>query len=119
MLFDSEGFFSPSNTKVIKPVSPKKKVAKKAVVKKKAVKKKATKKKAAKRKTKAASVERKRIFWGVFSGSLKEEARFPWAQKEAAEEKLAALRAKSKKTYFMQPIKEPITAGDKADEEEE
>jgi hypothetical protein len=73
-----------------------------------------TKRKKAKRKTtttrrKAKSVERKRLVWGVFSGSLKEEARFPYDQRAAAEEKLEALRAKGKKSYFIQPIKEIIT----------
>ncbi|MBW3541720.1 MAG: hypothetical protein KY476_15740 [Planctomycetes bacterium] len=53
--------------------------------------------------------QRKRLVWGVFSGSLKEEARFPYDQRTAAEEKLEQLRAKSKKLYFIQPIKEPIT----------
>jgi hypothetical protein len=52
---------------------------------------------------------RKRLLWGVFSGSMKEEARFPFDQREAAEEKIQQLRAKSaKKMYFIQPIKEPI-----------
>lgn len=72
------------------------------------------KRKKAKRKTtttrrKAKAVERKRLVWGVFSGSLKEEARFPYDQRAAAEEKLEALRAKGKKSYFIQPIKEVIT----------
>ena len=40
---------------------------------------------------------------------MKEEARFKFNEKKLAEEKLGALRAKSKKTYFMQTIKEPIT----------
>jgi hypothetical protein len=72
----------------------------------------ATKKKAkrapSRRKPKAA--ERKRLLWGVFSGSLKEEARFPYDQRAAAEERLEQLRAKGKKNYFIQPIKEVITA---------
>jgi hypothetical protein len=74
----------------------------------------ATKKKAkrarapSRRKPKVA--ERKRLIWGVFSGSLKEEARFPYDQRAAAEERLEQLRAKGKKNYFIQPIKEVITA---------
>lgn len=72
----------------------------------------ATKKKAkrapSRRKVKAA--ERKRLFWGVFSGSLKEEARFPYDQRAAAEERLEQLKAKGKKNHFIQPIKEVITA---------
>lgn len=77
-------------------------------------KKSKAKRKKAKRKTtttrrKTKSVERKRLVWGVFSGSLKEEARFPYDQRAEAEEKLEALRAKGKKSYFIQPIKEIIT----------
>lgn len=69
----------------------------------------ATAKKApARKKTKAP--ERKRMIWGVFSGTMKEEARFPYDQRAAAEERLEQLRSKGKKMYFIQPIKEPITA---------
>jgi hypothetical protein len=74
----------------------------------------ATKKKAkrarAPSRRKAKAAERKRLIWGVFSGSLKEEARFPYDQRAAAEERLEQLRAKGKKNYFIQPIKEVITA---------
>ena len=71
--------------------------------------KKATKKKSTttrKRKTKAP--ERKRLLWGVFSGTLKEEGRYPYDQHDKAVERLEQLRAKSKKLYFIQPIKERI-----------
>lgn len=71
--------------------------------------KKAAAKKPTRRKTKLA--DRKRLSWGVFSGTLKEEARFPYDQKAAAEEKLEQLRSKGKKLYFIQPIKEVITDG--------
>ncbi len=67
-----------------------------------------TKKVATRKKTKAP--ERKRLIWGVFSGTMKEEARFPYDQRAAAEERLEALRSKGKKMYFIQPIKELITA---------
>ncbi len=76
---------------------------------KKATAKKGTAKKPTRRKTKQA--ERKRLIWGVFSGTLREEARFPYNEKAQAEEKLEQLRAKSKKLYFIQPIKELITDG--------
>ena len=66
------------------------------------------KKPAARKKTKAP--ERKRLIWGVFSGTMKEEARFPYDQRAAAEERLEQLRSKGKKMYFIQPIKELITA---------
>ncbi len=42
---------------------------------------------------------------------MKEEGRYPYDQKEAAEEKLAALRARGKRLYFMQMVKELITDG--------
>lgn len=84
----------------------------KTATKKQATKKKATRKKAAtvrKRKTKTA--ERKKIFWGVFSGTLKEEGRFAYDERDKAEEKLAALRNRSsKKLYFIQPIKETLSS---------
>ena len=46
---------------------------------KKATVKKGTAKKPTRRKTKQA--ERKRLIWGVFSGTLREEARFPFNEK--------------------------------------
>ena len=92
----------------------------------KASKKKATKKKAAKKKAtrKSARTERKRLSWGVFSSTAKEEARFPYDQKEQAEEKLAQLLGRGKRLYFLQPIKEPLSASPvpepiPADEEED
>lgn len=74
--------------------------------------KKATKKTTTTRKRKTKTTERKRILWGVFSGTLKEEGRYPYDQKDKAEERLEQLRAKSKKLYFIQPIKELLSAGD-------
>ena len=73
-------------------------------------KKKATKKKKATRKKKAAKADiRRRLVWGVFTGSMKEESRFPYDQREAAEERIEQLRAKNaKKLYFIQPVKEPL-----------
>jgi hypothetical protein len=76
----------------------------------KADKKVAGKKKVAKKraKRKAKAPDRKRMLWGVFTGTLKEEARFPYDQRKEAEERLELLRSKSKKLYFIQPIKEVI-----------
>jgi hypothetical protein len=49
------------------------------------------------------------LMWGVYNGNMKEEARFAYADRPAAEEKLAALREKSaKKLFFIQPIKVPL-----------
>ena len=46
---------------------------------------------------------------GRVQRGVKEEGRFAWDEKSKAEEKLAQLRAKSKKLYFIQPIKEVIS----------
>jgi hypothetical protein len=53
-------------------------------------------------------VVRKRLLWGVFSSSMKEEGRFSYGERDAAENRAAELSAKHKRTYFVQPIKEPI-----------
>jgi succinylarginine dihydrolase len=91
-----------------------KKATKKTTKKKKATTKKSTtKKKAAKRKSrskKATAEARKRMVWGVFSSSMKEEARFPYDQRKEAEKKLDQLSSKSKKPFFIQPMKEVIDA---------
>ncbi|MEZ6064947.1 MAG: hypothetical protein R3B90_04400 [Planctomycetaceae bacterium] len=78
-----------------------------AAPKKKAAK--TAKKRTTRRKTKAP--ERKRMLWGVYSGTMKEEGRYAYDQRAQAEEKLEQLRAKSKKLYFIQPIKEVIGEG--------
>ena len=88
--------------------------------KKKATKKRATKKKATKRKRKTKTVERKKIFWGVFSGTLKEEGRYPYDQRDKAEDKLEALRNRStKKLYFIQPIKTSLSEAASLEDEDE
>ncbi len=75
--------------------------------KKKATKKK--KKKATRKKKTAKADIRRRLVWGVFTGSMKEESRFPYDQRDAAEERIEQLRAKNaKKLYFIQPVKEPL-----------
>lgn len=70
----------------------------------------AAKKKAAprSRRAKTKAQVRKRLVWGVFSSSMKEEGRFPYAEREAADAKAATLAEKHKRTYFVQPIKEII-----------
>ena len=68
-------------------------------------------KKAAGTKTKRVKEKvqaRKRLVWVVYNGSMKEEGRFPYDQRAAAEEKIELLRQKSKKMYFIQPLKEII-----------
>lgn len=71
-------------------------------------KKRATKKRASSRSKRKDTPVRKRLVWAIFSGSMKEEARFPYEQRSEAEEKLEQLRSKSKKLYFIQPLKEAI-----------
>jgi hypothetical protein len=78
-----------------------------------AKKKGTTRKKAAKRKTtprkkKVKAAARERLVWAVFGGNMKEEARFPYDQRAEADAKVELLRSKSKKLYFVQPIKEGI-----------
>ena len=90
------------------------KVAKKAT--KKAVKK-ATKKKAVKRKKKASDPTRYRLIWGVYSSSMREEARFDYDRRKDADKKAEQLKARGKKIYWVQPIKEPIVPGE--DDEDE
>jgi hypothetical protein len=60
------------------------------------------------KKLKDKPVARKRLIWVVYNGSMKEEGRFPYDQRAAAEEKIEQLRQKSKKLYFIQPVKEVI-----------
>ena len=49
----------------------------------------------------------------IYSGSMKEEGRYPYQDKAAAEEKLEQLRQKSKRLYFMQMLKELIVGDSK------
>ena len=70
--------------------------------------KKKAKRKTTVRRSKEKVMQRKRLVWGVYNSSMKEEGRFPYDQRAEAEKKVKALAAKSSKTYFIQPIKEPI-----------
>ena len=76
---------------------------------KKAPAKKAAAKKPAAKRTKEKAIPRRMLMWAVYNGNMKEEGRFSYADRTAAEEKLAQLREKSaKKLFFIQPIKVPI-----------
>jgi hypothetical protein len=80
--------------------------------KKKAAKKKTAKAKTTKKRTrtKVKATARKRLVWGVFNGNMKEEGRFPYFDRAAAEDRIEKLKIKSpKKLFFIQPIKEEIT----------
>ena len=81
------------------------------------VAKKATKKKAVKRKKKASDPTRYRLIWGVYSSSMREEARFDYDRRKDADKKAEQLKARGKKIYWVQPIKEPIVPGE--DDEDE
>jgi hypothetical protein len=71
------------------------------------------------RRAKSKVSERKRLMWAVFNGSMKEEGRFPYDQRDSAEERVEQLKLKSpKKIFFIQAIKETITAPLKAPGEE-
>lgn len=63
------------------------------------------------RKTKEKPVAKKRLIWVLFNGSMKEEARFEYDQHDQALERIEQLRQKSKKMYFIQPVKEIIGEG--------
>ena len=71
-------------------------------------KKKSKKKAAPRKRAKEKAPERRQLIWAIFSGNMKEEARFPYDQRAEADEKVEKLRAKSKKLYFVQPIKEAV-----------
>lgn len=60
------------------------------------------------KRTKEKPAVRKRLIWVLYNGSMKEEGRFPYDQRAEAEEKLELLRSKSKKLYFIHPVKEVI-----------
>jgi hypothetical protein len=76
---------------------------------KKRVKTKDATKKPSTRRTKTKVAERKRLMWAVYNGSMKEEGRFAYDQRESAEEKVQQLKLKSpKKIFFIQAIKETI-----------
>ncbi len=60
------------------------------------------------KRTKEKPAVRKKLVWVLYNGSMKEEGRFAYEDRQAAEEKLELLRSKSKKLYFIHPIKEVI-----------
>ena len=73
------------------------------------------KKKAAKKKTKrksrakAAVEDRKKLFWGVFSQSLKRVALFEFDKKKDADKKAGELNKSGKSPHFVMKVKEVIT----------
>ena len=68
------------------------------------------KKKPVKKKARTKPIERRRIVWVIYNNTQKEEDRFPYDQKKAAEERIEVLRSKSKRLYWLQAVKEVIGA---------
>lgn len=79
----------------------------------KTTKKKAAKKKKAptkrKSRAKAGSEVRMKLFWGVFSQSLKRVALYEFNQRKQAEKKAEDLSKKGKSPHFVVRVKEEIT----------
>jgi hypothetical protein len=74
-------------------------------------KKSATKRKATTRRVREKPPERKRAVWIIYSGSMKEEGRYPYDKKEEAEARLDALKQRGRKLYWLQLVKELIVDG--------
>lgn len=68
------------------------------------------KKKTAKRKSRAKEPAqvRMKLFWGVFSQSMKRVALYDFTQKKEAEKKAKELSASGKSPHFVQKVKEAI-----------
>ena len=72
-------------------------------------KKKAAKKKTTKRKKKADAAEvRMKLYWGVFSQSLKRVALYEFNQRKDAEKKAKELNSSGKAPHFVQKVKEVV-----------
>ena len=67
----------------------------------------APKKKKRKSRKKAAAEVRVKVFWGVFSQSMKRVALYEFNQKKQAEKKAKELTA-SKSVHFVMKVKEPV-----------
>ncbi len=58
---------------------------------------------------KVAKVARMKAYWGVFTQGWKRLAMFEYADKKAADKKVAELIASSRTHHIVQLVKEPIT----------
>jgi hypothetical protein len=96
-------------SKATKAKAPKEKAVKEKAVKEKKVKepKKPGEKKPPRKKV--AKEVRMKAYWGVFNQGMKRLALFEYADKKAAEKKVAELIASSRVHHFVQLIKEPIS----------
>ncbi len=80
-----------------------------ATNKKKATKKKAaTKKRKTRKKKKDPADIRIKLYWGVFSQSLKRVALYEYSQRKQAMKKAEDLNATGKSPHFVQKVKEEI-----------
>jgi hypothetical protein len=88
----------------------KEKAATKENTAKKTTAPKAARKTPAKRKksSKSAANVRVKLFWGVFSQSLKRVALYEFSQKKQADKKAAELSSSGKSPHFVQKVKEPV-----------
>lgn len=59
---------------------------------------------------KSKAPERKRLSWVIYSGTQKEFARFRYDQKDEAQAKLEEMKAKGRKHYYLQPVKELLSS---------
>ena len=97
-----------------KAKTPKEKAAKAKVTKEKVVKEKKVKepKKPGEKKParkKVAKEVRMKAYWGVFSQGMKRLALFEYADKKAADKKVADQIGSSRVHHFVQLVKEPIS----------
>ena len=67
------------------------------------------KKKASKRKKKVVAEARMKLFWGIFSPSMKRVALFDFNQKKRAQKRCDELTAKGKGDHFVMKVKDEIT----------
>lgn len=67
------------------------------------------KKKASKRKKKVVAEARMKLFWGIFSPSMKRVALFDFNQKKQAQKRCDELTAKGKGDHFVMKVKDEIT----------
>ena len=60
------------------------------------------------KRTKTKVIVRKRQVWGVYSSSMKEEGRFAYADREAADARAEELGLRHKGAYCVQASQEPL-----------
>jgi len=63
----------------------------------------------ARQKQRAAKTARVKVVWGVFSNNQTLEKTFEYPQKAEAEKYAAKLSAEKKTTYYVNPVRQPMT----------